>query len=82
MYVCIICVILIKHTLPVMAIVALCQLVHLGTRMYGYMFLAYRIQTKLKITLEQQGQLLYMQIYIYIYIERERLIIVEYIHIL
>ena len=28
---------------------------HLGTPMYGYMFLTFRIQTKLKLTLQQQG---------------------------
>ena len=43
-----------KHTLPVIAIITLWQLVHLGTPMYGYMLLAFRIQRKLKLTLEQQ----------------------------
>ena len=41
------------HTLPVIAMMALWQLVHLGTPMYGYM-LAFRTQRKLKLTLEQQ----------------------------
>ena len=54
-YVCIISIILIKHTLLVIAIVALWQLVHLGTPMYGCMFLAFRTETKLKIALEQEG---------------------------
>ena len=45
--------------------------VALGTPMYGYRLLEFRIQTKLKLTLEQQGKLyiqIYMRIYIYIYI--------------
>ena len=39
---------------PVIAIIALWQLVHLGTPMYGYMLLAFRTQRKLKLTLQQQ----------------------------
>ena len=49
-----VCIILLKHALLVTAIIALWQLVHLGTLMYGYMLLAFRFQTKLKLALEQQ----------------------------
>ena len=35
--------------------IALWQLVHLATPMYRYMFLTFKTQTKLKLTLEQQG---------------------------
>ena len=45
---------LIKHALPVIAIIALWQLVHLGTPMYSYKLLAFRTQRKLKLTLQQQ----------------------------
>ena len=53
---------LIKHALPVFAIIALWQLLHLGTPRYGYMLLAFRIQRKLKLTIKEQAQ-----IYIYIH---------------
>ena len=53
--ICVLSVLLLKNALPVIAIIALWQLVHLGTPMYGYMFLTFRIQTKLKLTLKQQG---------------------------
>ena len=36
-----ICIILIQHAFPVTTIMALWQLVHLGTSMYGYMLLAF-----------------------------------------
>ena len=59
MYVCYVCLYgctcyLIKHAFSVIAIIALWQLVHLGTPMYGYMLLAFRTQRKLKLTLQQQ----------------------------
>ena len=60
MHVCIyvvymyVCIILLKHALLVTAIIALWQLVHSGTLIYGYMLLAFRFQTKLKLALEQQ----------------------------
>ena len=35
-------VVLTQHTLPVISIMAVWQFVHLGTRMYGYMLLAFK----------------------------------------
>ena len=49
-----VCIITLKHALQVIAIKALWQLVHLGTLIYGYMLLAFRIQTQLKLTVAEQ----------------------------
>ena len=47
-----VCIFFLKRALPVITIIALWQLVHLGTLVYGYMLLTFRIQRKLKLTLD------------------------------
>ena len=59
---------LIKHALPVIAIIALWQLVHLGTPMYGYMLLAFRTQRKPQVNTTATNIIIDTNIYIYIYI--------------
>ena len=81
-----VCIIILKLALQVISIIALWQLMYLGTPMYGYMLLAFRLLVNTRAiiiysNIYRHTHIIYTHIYIYIWLEINKICIQVGMHI-